>query len=68
MTCNQLVLLGQIYRGWNPEKEPGPNTRENDLRMLMGMDLIYKSHGESFPYELTSDGRDKIDAILLLLD
>ena len=60
MTCNQLILLCQIYRG-TEAREFKIGTWEDDLKILKRMKLITDD-------EITPKGDKKIKSVLSLLD
>lgn len=54
ITTNQLVLLFDIHRGYDPKIHPG--TLDTDLKVLLDNKLIEPGSLTDFKYKLTSRG------------
>ena len=60
MTCNQLIVLMDVRRGFREEGHMG--TMNDDIEMLKNAGLI--ESGERFPLQLTEAGAALSDEVL----
>lgn len=69
LTCNQLIMLLQIHKGWSPFKGIIGEDEQADIRFLINNGLIEENKkfrkNLDFRYSTTTDGERRARLALL---